>query len=257
MYKFKGKMKKHKVLMKCSELLPNLPETHWLTTSRAVRMLKENPSVFIKPDGGTGGAGIIKIRKAAKGYVVRDGSKRMHVGAVSLYKGLNDLEKSSKKYIVQRGLQLARYKGKIFDVRMYLQKPHEKWTIAGMAARVAAGNSYVTNFSRGGHPKLLEKVLLRFYVNDKNKVNRCINKLEAISIQVAEALVKRFPGIVEMGIDLGIDKDGHIWIIEANSKPAHKLFAQLPDKTMLQTIRKNKLLITRRLYTSMVSYGKQ
>lgn len=244
MYKVKGKMIKHQLLLKRSKLRPHLPETHWLTASRAMKMLKSSSTIFLKPNGGSGGTGIIKIRRTHHGYIFANGQKRRYVSRASLYKALQYYEKSHKKYIVQRGIKLASYKGKIFDVRMYLQKPKKVWKISGKVARIAAPNHYVTNQHQGGYAKKLEKVLSTLFANKKRKVNKCKKKLRRIALTAAKTLDKRFPDIHELGIDLAIEKGGHVWFIEANSRPAHRLFAQLSDKTMLYRIKRNKRFIS-------------
>jgi glutathione synthase/RimK-type ligase-like ATP-grasp enzyme len=236
-------MVKHKLLMKRHVLRSHLPETHWHTAKKAVRMLKKYSTIFIKPNDGSGGTGIKRIRRSSHGYEIRSGQKRKYVGSASLYKAVRAYQGSSKKYIVQKGIKLARYKGKIFDIRMYLQKPSSGWTISGMAARIAAPHRIVTNKHQGGYGKTLERVLLRVFENNRSKVKRCIKKLRKISIITANTLDKRFSDIRELGIDIGIDRDGHVWIIEANSRPMHKLFTQLRNKKMLHKIRKIKRII--------------
>jgi hypothetical protein len=238
-------MVKHKLFLKRSELLRHLPETHWLKTSVANRMLKSYSTIFIKPNGGSGGTGIIRVRKktSSPGYEFRSGRRLKIVSSASMYKELQTYQKSRKKYIVQRGLKLARYKGRIFDIRMFLQKPPSGWTVSGMAARVAGAHLIVTNHHQGGYGKPLDKVLMHIFENNNSKVKEYIYQLKKISLIMAHTLDKRFSDICELGIDLGIDTDGRVWIIEANSRPFHKLFTQLPNKSMLNKIKRNKLIM--------------
>jgi glutathione synthase/RimK-type ligase-like ATP-grasp enzyme len=245
-YKVKGKMIKHKLLLKRYELHPHLPETHWLTASRSMRMLKSYSTIFIKPNGGSGGSGIIKIQRTSSGFKLFDGRRRKFLHTDDLKRTLNGYQKSSKKYIVQKGLHLGRYQGKIFDVRMYLQKPFTSWVISGMAARVAAPNRYVTNHHKGGHAETLDKVLANLFANNEVKVKNCRKTLQTIALIVAGTLDKHFPDLRELGIDLAIESSGRVWFIEANSRPFHQLFTQLPDKTMLYTIQENKRIIRSR-----------
>lgn len=242
-YKVKGKMVKHEFLSKHREIRPYLPETHWLTASRAMRMLKSHPTIFIKPDKGSGGTGIMKIQRTRNGFELFNGPRRRFLHSDALIKTLQAYQKSPKKYIVQEGLHLGRYRGNIFDVRVYLQKPQTEWLISGMAARVAAPHRYVTNHHKGGHAETLEKVLANLFANNKRRVANCRNTLRTTAMIVAGTLNKRFPDLRELGIDLGIERSGRVWFIEANSRPFHRLFTQLPDKTMLHRILKNKSVI--------------
>jgi glutathione synthase/RimK-type ligase-like ATP-grasp enzyme len=238
-----GKMVKHKEMLQHPILRRYLPETHWLTHARTLRMLKSYSSIFIKPNHGSGGKGIIRVKKIRNGYQVRRDYRRKYVGSNSLYKAIRSYRKPSHQYLVQRGLRLARYKGSIFDIRIYMQKPKSKWIISGMVVRVAAPNRYVTNYHKGGHAKSVHKVLLKIFKNNRKKVNDSLNRITNLSYIIAKTLNKRHYDIHELGIDIAIGKNGRIWIIEANSKPGHKLFTKLLDKTMLRRIRKNKRLI--------------
>lgn len=237
----KGKMIKHKIMKKNPSLYPHIPKTKWLTPSRAIHMLKSHSTVFLKPDGGSGGTGILKVQKTSTGkYEIRHGSTRKSVGRHTLSRTLRIYQRSSSKYIVQRGIQLGQYHGRVFDIRMYLQKPQSVWTISGMVARIAPRNRYITNYHKGGQAATLEKALSPLFEGNTEKVNECIENLKHISLTVAGTLNKRFPGIRELGIDLAVDSSRRIWIIEANTRPQHNLFTLLPTKEMLNTIRHNK-----------------
>src|SRR5690606_6497209 len=41
----------------------------------------------------------------------------------------------------------------------------------------------------------------------------------------------------EVGVDLGVDRRGHVWLIEANSKPFRRLTRQDPVKVRLTIVR--------------------
>jgi D-alanine-D-alanine ligase-like ATP-grasp enzyme len=71
-------------------------------------------------------------------------------------------------------------------------------------------------------------------------VQACKEKIKSIAMIAAQTLDKRFTDMRELGIDIAIDVNGHIWFIEANSKPAHHLFTQLSNKSMLRKIKENK-----------------
>lgn len=212
-------------------------------------MLKTYSSVFIKPNFGSGGSGIIRVKRLNRGYEVCFGPSRKIVGADSVLKAIHSYRKSKDHYLVQKGLRIAEYQGNIFDIRVYLQKPKQKWMISGMAARVAAPHKYVTNYHKGGHAEPLQKVLLNLFQNNQTKVDAFIRKIEHLSITIAETVNKWHP-IHELGVDLAIDKNGHIWIIEANSRPGHMLFTQLSDHTMIKTIMDNKRRIEEKKKTT-------
>lgn len=241
-----GKMVKHEQMLQLPVLRRHLPETYWMTPYTTARMLRAYPVVFIKPNHGSGGNGIIMAKRLSNGYLLRCGHRFKIVGMNSVYNAIRSFRKKSERYIVQRGLRLAKYRGTIFDIRVYMQKPESEWVIAGMAARVAAKNRFVTNYHKGGHGENLHTVISTLFHHDKNMVDDRIDKIKNLSYLIAETLNKRHE-LHELGIDICLEKNGRIWIIEANSRPGHKLFAQLPSKSMLRTILRNKQLIMERM----------
>lgn len=237
-----GKMKKHKEMLQHPVLRPHLPETHRFSNSSTSRMLNTYSSVFIKPNHGSGGSGIIRVKRLKKGYEVRRGSSRRIVGSRFVLRAIKSYQQSRHMYLVQKGLRLAKYHGSIFDTRIYLQKPGRKWVISGAAARVAAPHKYVTNYLKGGHAVSLHRVLLSIFKYNQTKADAYFHKISKLSVIIAKTINKRHP-VRELGVDIAIDKKGRIWIIEANSHPGHMLFTQLPDPTMINTIMRNKSLI--------------
>jgi glutathione synthase/RimK-type ligase-like ATP-grasp enzyme len=245
-----GKMKKHKEMKRHYVLRKYLPEMHWHTHARTLRMLKSYSSIFIKPNHCSGGKGIIRVKKMmGNRYEVRYGNKQSYVNAESLNKMIQSYQESPHQYLVQRGLRLARYKGSIFDIRIYMQKPASKWLISGMVVRIAAPNHFVTNYSQGGQAKPLHKVLLNTFNNNKTKVNETVNRIRNVCYMITRTLDKHHPGLHQLGIDIAIDNDSRLWIIEANSKPGHQLFRKLSDKSMYRTIMKNKRLIRKQYHS--------
>lgn len=241
-----GKKVQHNEMLRSPILRRHLPETHWISRNTTWRMLRKYSYVFIKPNRGSGGSGIILAKRTRNGFVVRRGRKeRRVVGFNSLYKAIKSYRKPFDRYVVQRGLRLAKYKGSIFDARIYMQKPRLKWVISGMTARVASGSRFVTNYHKGGHAEPLSKMLLILFGNNKRKVHASLHQIAKLSYMIAKAVNKRHSSR-ELGIDFGIDRNGRIWIIEANSKPGHMLFTQLKNKAMLRAIRRNKRLIWKR-----------
>ena len=52
------------------------------------------------------------------------------------------------------------------------------------------------------------------------------DKLSNAALLLSEAIGKNVEGIIgEIGFDLGLDKDGNVWLFEANSKPGRSIFS--------------------------------
>lgn len=52
-----------------------------------------------------------------------------------------------------------------------------------------------------------------------------LEKAKQTAIKLSEAIERNYPHrLGELGLDLGIDKDGEIWMFEANAKPGRSIF---------------------------------
>ncbi|GAA0370218.1 YheC/YheD family protein [Bacillus horti] len=241
-----SKMKKYNALLAESSLVPHLPSTEWFEKETLSSMLDAYPTVFVKPVAGTGGKGIIRIRKTSGGYEVRHGAARTVTTKGNIYRTTNRYINTDKRYIVQRGIPLASYKGGLFDLRIYMQKPENSWLISGKIARVASPGRFITNYHRGGKGVSLETALSFVFAHDADKVNKCVQDIENVCHEAANALDQRFPGLRTLGFDIGVQSNGHVWIIEANTRPKHNLFKLATDQSMHKTILKNKRIIRKK-----------
>ncbi|WP_025686216.1 YheC/YheD family protein [Paenibacillus maysiensis] len=237
-----GKMIQYKEMRQHPVLCSHLPETRWISKARTLRMLAAYRTVFIKPNYGSGGTGIIRAKKLGRKYEIRCGSSRRIVRSQAVRRAIRTYRRPHRRYLVQQGLRLAKYKGSIFDARVYMQKPESEWIISGITGRVAAPSKVVTNYRKGGHAAPISKVLLRVFKNDRTKMRSTLDQIIELSKIIADTMGKNH-SVRELGIDLAIEKSGQIWIIEANPHPGHMLFTQLPNHKMIRNILKNKRLI--------------
>ena len=62
--------------------------------------------------------------------------------------------------------------------------------------------------------------------SDEKERKQTTKKLTEAAIQFSDELNKHWKGMLaEIGYDFGIDKDGKIWLFEANSKPGRSIFS--------------------------------
>jgi glutathione synthase/RimK-type ligase-like ATP-grasp enzyme len=219
------------------------PLTRRLNQESLTDMLKKHRTVFIKPDKGSGGHGIIRVRKKAKDvFEVRKGTRRILVSRKNLMGYIRKVTRPSSSYLVQQGIQLARYRGRPFDFRIYMQKPKKSWIISGKVTRVAASGHFLTNYHQGAKPVTVPKVLKRALKNDK-KAASIIKQINQLSLATARVLDARFPGLRELGIDIAMDKKGKLWVLEANTSPGFTTFRLLSKKNMYYRILRNRRYI--------------
>jgi glutathione synthase/RimK-type ligase-like ATP-grasp enzyme len=235
--RIKGKLLKDHVMSRHPLLRDHLPETHKYNPDTLFWMMERHSSVFIKPDKGSQGNGIIRVKQLEYyDYQISWGLQHKRVYEHEVLPTINKLLDPKKSYLIQRGLELVKYKGRYVDVRVYMQKPTTSWEISGKVVRIAAPSRFVTNYHQGGEPRTLNKVLRAIYKDDPSKIKPTIKFINNLSKTAANVLDEAFPGIRQLGIDIGIDRKGRIWIIEANTNPACQTFKHLKDRTMYRRI---------------------
>ncbi|MCS1352657.1 YheC/YheD family protein [Mechercharimyces sp. CAU 1602] len=234
-----SKMSKTKVLEDNAMVQTYIPETQWLNAGSLKNMSDRYPLLFVKPDKGGGGVGVIRIRRISLTlFEVRYRRLQQRVERDGLYEQVWKWMLKGRKYLVQRGIESVSYQGRPFDYRILLQRPAGKWQISGMIAKVAAPGEIVTNSRKGRSALSVEKSLSYFTPSPAYQKLLC-EELRDLSFNVASVLEKRYAGLKELGIDLGLDQEGRFWIYEVNTSPQFHIFSHLSNKGTYHLIMKN------------------
>ncbi|WP_221568824.1 YheC/YheD family protein [Alkalihalobacillus sp. TS-13] len=213
------------ILVERDALAAYLPETHKkIDEETLMKLMTKHVSLFLKPDHGSEGRGIIRITKETEGKFKLESSKEIDPPLPSLStKGvLNFINQfvPMENYIIQQGIPLMTHSNGNVDFRILCNR-NEKgdWRITSSIARVSDANPIVTNMSYGAKSYPLTELLSGSFETAKAKAIKGL--LYELSFEVAESLHLFADGIFgEFGIDFGIDKNGHPWILEVNSKPS-------------------------------------
>ncbi len=209
-----------------------LPETHPFTSFSAIEaMLSTFGHVYIKPNNGSLGIGVHQILydKNENSYFCRyrdpDGTNRLRKfsSLESLFK-IVFAKRKLDTMLVQQGIHLLKLDGRSIDFRVHTNKDDAgNWHVTAIAAKVAGSGSVTTHVRSGGEIKTLAEI----FPSEERKLYT--DKLTTASLLLSEALEKNMEGIIgEIGFDLGIDKNGDVWLFEANSKPGRSIFKH-PD----------------------------
>lgn len=237
---FFNKWRVHEMLISNPSMLPYLPETRPLNKANLQAMLDRYRVLYIKPANGSLGRGIIKIYSKGDGkihFAIYQNSQQhgsAENAAQFLFKTKSFHHK--KNYIVQQGIDLAKYKDSAFDIRIIYQKNGEgKWIISKKFIRVAARGSSISNLSKGGRAEQSKTVLSQVLHRDKSLIMAKNNEMKNLCETVAATMEKSSQSILgELGLDIGIDQQGRLWLIEVNSKPR-----KTTETEMSQTIVRN------------------
>lgn len=123
--------------------------------------------------------------------------------------------------LVQQGIHLMRMDQRPIDYRIHTNKDElGKWQVTAIAAKVAGHGSVTTHLQSGGEIKTIEDIF-----PDQIERQKYLNKLNEVVIDMSIALEQQVQGIIgEVGFDVGIDRNGDVWVFEANSKPGRSIF---------------------------------
>jgi hypothetical protein len=232
-----SKWSKYKQMRKSSYLLSHLPETHRLTEQSFSQMLSAYGELIVKPTGSYGGDGVLMIKAlGADGYLVQDGTRKKHFsGESSLYAYVR--RKARRAYIVQRRIPLATVKGQPYDLRVMVQRKRgSSWKVTGKLAKIA-GKGYIITNMRRSHGRIVPvSTAIRKSNFHGVSTSRLLDRIDSVALETAGMLKRRYSHIRCVGVDMGLDKEGNVWIIEANFLPMKELFLKLKDKSMYRRI---------------------
>lgn len=230
-----GKLTKHKLLSKSRSLTVSLPETFIMSKRSFIHAMGKYGTVIAKPSKGKGGTGLIKVTTASAGVYKVHRKKRVDkiIGLLPTYNFIRPYMKGT--YLCQQAIELAEIKGRPFDVRAIVQRKKAKWYLTGTLAKIAGQGFFITNLVESKGKALPLSTAIRKSNIHGTSVARIEERVKQIALNTARQL-QQYYNMNIVGIDLGIDKHGKVWIIEANLSPDKTYFLRLKDKSMYRRI---------------------
>ncbi|HHW10040.1 MAG TPA: YheC/YheD family protein [Firmicutes bacterium] len=223
----------HNRLMQCEELQPHLPETYLLTVENLRLAAEKYNRLFIKPVEGSLGRHInVLLKNKEHGWTLRRASRwsrRELITDLAAVPGkLPKIEPGT--YLVQQGLDLCRCRGRPIDIRVLAQRNLTgKWRVTKFFARVPPRGQLIANITRGAKGMPVPWTLAHCFRHGKVVVIR--RQLVSLALKVCRYLEKTIDGhLGELGVDLGVDTKGHVWIIEVNAKPHRKAYEDIEER---------------------------
>jgi glutathione synthase/RimK-type ligase-like ATP-grasp enzyme len=226
-HRFLSKWEVHSWLMQRNNLHTFLPRTELFTTTALLKLLETYDELYIKPLSGSQGRGIY--------WMINDGVQFKL--AFSDKQGMNELTFSSsqeilteltekignKTHLIQEGIPLLKWEGKRLDFRVLCHRTGpDSWDVTSVVARLSAENHFASNLALGGEQLRPLKILSLFFGKDMARSKLFL--LKKLALEAADCISENMNGLmVELGVDLGVDSEGNLWIIEVNSKPSKNL----------------------------------
>ncbi|SDT23799.1 YheC/D like ATP-grasp [Paenibacillaceae bacterium GAS479] len=230
-----SKMNKTDILLRSQKLKKHIPATRWLSLSKLTSMLDQYRMVYVKPDKGSKGIGVIRVEKTKYGFQYqRDTRVYRFETLASLHRSLQKLT-DEKMYLVQRGIHLLKHEGRVYDFRIMVQRnPSGEWECTGTVARVAHPKKIVSNGSQGG--TIYAPMDLLRPVCGKVRAVQLLKQMDGLALLTAKKLSEDYPRLNELGLDIAIDQKLKPWILEVNTLPDPCPFTKLDDKEIIDRI---------------------
>ncbi|XEC96452.1 YheC/YheD family protein [Paenibacillus tarimensis] len=256
-----GKAAVYRSLEQSKEIADMIPRTERYVNRIQLsgRLNTEAGGIILKPDAGMQGRGIIRIYKdaAAGKYQLRGrtGGNRSYAASYDTLESCAEAahrKVAGRHYLIQPYLNLTDKEDVPFDIRVLVQKEARgRWSVTGIAVRCGESGSVTANLHGGGTAKPAEPALREIF--GKQTAEQLLRTLPQASLAIAERLEQSFGRLLELGIDFGIEPDGRIWLLEANSKPGRSLFTLLnqcgtAEQSVVRPLLYARLLCARRTH---------
>lgn len=226
----------YQALYKNRRIRPFLPATIvYKEPSDLAKFLKIYPLVYMKPEDGTGGRGILRIEDTGKGTYLIQGRDRSRniitpqvVRADQLGIRLGNFHLAGR-YLIQQGIELKLKDGRVHDFRLLIQKNGKgEWAVTGCAGRIGPKRSITSNLHGGGKAVTAVK-LLQHRFNSASKAAEILRTMNQLAREVADYVEDSFGSLCEMGLDLAVDPAGRVYLLEINPKPAREVFFRIGE----------------------------
>jgi glutathione synthase/RimK-type ligase-like ATP-grasp enzyme len=228
---------KTKWLWDDEEIKPFIPPTLLFNKKNVTRILDKYSVVYFKPVRGSCGADIYRIEQPSAGeYTLqKDSNKMTYVSEDDLYEDLKKRSKG-KKFLLQKGIDMADTNGDPFDLRVMVQKTNEgQWVTTAVFTKIGKAGKVVNNYHQGGRLSTFKETMEGAGFTDV-EIEDMQSKLERLGEDVGNCFDRHLSGFRELGLDVAIDKKGRMWILEVNTKPQYYPLKHFKDKSMYERI---------------------
>lgn len=233
-----NKWKVHQVLWEDEEMRRWLPETLEYSRENLRTMLQCHPLLYVKPSNGSGGRGILRVERAGGSYVLlgrgsQSGRKRTVLRSTEAVCHYVDRWVEKEKwgrecFVVQQGLRIELLPRRAVDLRLLIQKDGTgTWAVTGLGVRAGKAESAASNLHAGGKAAAALPFLTTVF--GAERAQAVLSECHALAHNTARAIERNFGRMMELGLDIGVDTEGRVWLIEVNPKPGRDIFRHLGE----------------------------
>ncbi|CAM3515041.1 YheC/YheD family endospore coat-associated protein [Cytobacillus oceanisediminis] len=223
--RFLSKKEVHNLLYSEEHMQPYLPETIMADEHSIKELLNKHKSLYLKPIHGSQGRNIIRITLNGEEILAElsSGNRKEETLLFENYTRFSQWFKQQKKkriFLAQQAIPLQTYKNRQLDFRVLCHKNfQDTWKATSAVARISAEQQFVSNIARGG--EIMKPLKIFSILSDQKTAIQQLALMKELAVETASIISQKCNGLIgELGIDIGVDKNGKLWIIEVNSKPS-------------------------------------
>lgn len=192
----------------------HVPQSATYSKASLRKWMRRFSSIYVKPQRSSVGNGVMKLTQLGSGRWRLQLPSGSLTGTASVVAARVDRLARRQPYMVQQAIALARYRGKPYDIRVSVQRAGQgAWQVTGIVGKVARKGSHVTNVARGGTVRTCSK-LLRGFASPAHVAH----EVNTLSLNIASYLGKRLRRLADVGLDVGVDREGKPYFIELNCR---------------------------------------
>lgn len=223
------KLQVYRLLSSVAGVAGHLPETRPLTAENLELLGSRYSRLYIKPARGRQGKGICSCRRRGDHWILQIRSAKGVVGRTlpntEAVVRASTRGQGGEAYLVQQGLDLVTLKKGAVDIRVIVQRNRlGQWRVSAIGVRAGKPKSLVSNLHAGGRALTLTQLVRGARLHEP--VRRLAGRIEALTLEAAQAMSQAHPTVGELGIDIGLDTSGKLWILELNRQPGRALFSR-------------------------------
>lgn len=217
----------------------HLPETRLFQKnySELKAMLCQYGGVYLKACRGRRGQQVMSVTLLpGNAYECRYFLEKPISKTFKTFSGLSGIIKEffkNRDLIVQQPIDLIQYQGKKVDLRAEVQRNGMgELEVVGVPVRVALENSPITTHASSFR---FEDFFTGMMEYDNTALRQLRRWLFYLLFKIYRSMEEVYGPLGEMGIDIGLDKKGKLWVIECNALSAMVSFVNAYDeKTVLR-----------------------
>ncbi|UHA75020.1 YheC/YheD family endospore coat-associated protein [Paenibacillus sp. 481] len=217
-----------------------VPETAPYTANNLKQLAAKYATIYAKPSNGTGGYGVVRIKRTSTGsYLVwgRQRNARLQEIKFKNIAGVNgwllhwsrNQRRGTGGFMLQQGINTEHIPNRSIDARLMYQRDAEgKWQTTGIGMRISAERSPNSNLiNRNSYGAKFRPFLIERF--GEARTDEIEKDCEELAKQLAAVIDSRGFKLYEIGIDLAVDVDGRVWLIEVNPKPSRDILITVGD----------------------------